>query len=123
EAHPWPLVFAGADQVDVAVTVYLSPRQKEHVNAALTGAVEQFARPVGEEIVLSALQQGNVWAAHAAFARQQGGRLRNRRGIADSDMTNASDQPRDKVGEQFFVAVAKRHAALSGHDDKLRSEE
>src|SRR5262249_8360640 len=84
-----------------------------HVDAALTCAVEQFARPIGEEIVFAALQQGNIRTAPAAFTRQQGGGCRDRRGIADSDMTDASDQPRDHVGEQLLVAVSPLHAVVS----------
>ncbi len=50
-------VVAGAHKVDVALAVDLPAGEKKYVDAALAGAIEQFARAIGEEIVLPALQQ------------------------------------------------------------------
>ena len=101
-------VLADLDQIDVALAVDLSAGEEEHVDAALAGAVEQFARAVGPESVLAAAQQRHVRPPVSAFARQQRGGRRDRRGIADRDMAHVADQPRDHVGEQFFGAEVKR---------------
>ena len=76
------LVVADADEVDVALAVDLAAGQKEHVDAALAGAVEQLARAVGEEGVRAALQQRDVGApgrARAPAARRLPGSATRRR--------------------------------------------
>src|SRR5664279_2030096 len=60
EAHLRMIVVAGRYQIDVALAVDLPAGEEEHIDAALPGAVEQFARAVGEEIMLAALQQRHV---------------------------------------------------------------
>src|SRR5262245_11909850 len=103
KSHLWMRVIPGAHQVDIAAAINLSAREEEDIDAALARTVEQLAGAISEEIVLAALQQGDVWAAATAFARQQCRRCRNWRGIADSDVSNVSDQSRDDVGEQLLV--------------------
>ncbi len=56
------LVVADADEVDVARAVDLAAREKEYVDTALAGTVEQFAPAVGEE----ALAGGCRAATHRA---------------------------------------------------------
>src|SRR5262249_54888610 len=53
----WPLIVPDANEVDIAGSVDLASRQKEYVDAALAGTVEQLAPAIGEKIVLAALQQ------------------------------------------------------------------
>src|SRR5215472_14030903 len=53
-------VIADANQIDIAVAVDLAAGEKEHVDAALAGAVKQFARAVGEESVRAAAEQRHV---------------------------------------------------------------
>ena len=98
------------DQIDVAVAVDLPAGQKEHVDAALAGAVEQFARAVGEEIVLAAAAAATRRAARRPRSRASSAAVAgDRRGIADRDVAHVADQPRDHVGEQFLGA--ERHAS------------
>src|SRR5205823_1800052 len=47
-------VVADADEIDVALAVDLSAREKKHVDTALAGAVEEFASAIGEEVLLPA---------------------------------------------------------------------
>jgi hypothetical protein len=51
------IVVADADEIDVARAVDLAAGKKEHVDAALAGAVEQLAPAVGEEHVFAAAEQ------------------------------------------------------------------
>ena len=80
------------DEIDVALAVDFAAGQEEHVDAALAGAVEQFAPAIGEEIVLAALQQRDIGHAAAARSGQQRRRGRDRRGVADGDMADVADQ-------------------------------
>ncbi len=105
------VVVADADQIDVALAVDLAAGEKEHVDAALAGAVEQFARAVGEEGVGAAAEQRDVRLAATALARQQRRRCRDRRRGADRDVAHVADQPADHVGEQFLVAESCFQAA------------
>ena len=98
------LVVADADEIDVALAVDLAAGQKEHVDAALPGAVEQFARAVGEEGVRRGCRAARRKACRRPLAREQRRGRRNRRSGADRDMTHVADQPADDVGEQFLVA-------------------
>src|SRR6516164_2646475 len=68
KAHRRVLVVADADEVDVALAVNLSAREKEHVDAALAGAVEQLAPAVGEKALPAAAQQRDLRLAVAARA-------------------------------------------------------
>src|SRR6516162_1260306 len=67
-------VFADADEIDIAFAVDLAAGEEEHVDAALTGAVEQFARAIGEESMRPAAEQRNVGSTQilkiCAFTRQ-----------------------------------------------------
>src|SRR5215470_14993064 len=76
------IVIADADQIDIAFAVDLAAGEKEHVDAPLAGAVEQFARAVGEEGVRAAAEQRNVRLAVADFPRQKRSGCRNRRSRA-----------------------------------------
>jgi hypothetical protein len=69
----------------------------------LARAIEQLATAVGEEIVLAALEQGNVRAPVAALACKQCSGSGNWRCIADRDVTYITDQPRNDVGKKFFA--------------------
>src|SRR5204863_5426420 len=51
------VVIADADEIDVARAIDLPAREEKHVDAALAGAVEQFAPTVGEDIVPPAAKQ------------------------------------------------------------------
>src|SRR5262245_27831380 len=97
-------LLAYANDVDVARAVDLSAREEEHVDAALTGAVEQLAPAVGEEALPAAAQQRDLRLAVAARARQQRGRGRNGRGRADRRVAGAADQAGNDVGKQLLVA-------------------
>ena len=61
--------------------VDLPAGEKEHVDAALAGAIEQFAAAVGEEALAAAAEQRDVGPAVAALARQQRGGGGDRRGV------------------------------------------
>ncbi len=114
------VVIADADEIDVAFAVDLSAGQKEHIDAALAGAVEQFARAVGEKGVSAAAEQRDVRPSMTAFAGEQRRGRRNGRGGADRDMAHIlavllailADQPANHVGEEFLVAKSfSRRAA------------
>src|ERR1700674_185740 len=98
------LIVADADEVDVPLPVDLSAGEKEHVDAALAGAIEQFASAVGEEGVRPAAEQRYVRPSMAERARQERRRRRDRRGIADRHMPGVADQPGDDGGQKLFVA-------------------
>src|ERR1700728_2565985 len=121
------VVVADADQIDVAFAVDLATGEKELVDAALAGAVEQFARAVGEKSMGAAAEQRDVRLAAAALARQQSRRCRYRRRGADGDVAHIADQPADHVGEQFLVAEGffRRRAAhartVAGSRQNLRA--
>src|SRR3974390_1364677 len=86
KAYPRGRVVTGRHKVDVSLAVDLSAGEEEHVDPTLPGAVEQFARAVGEEVVLAALQERDVGTPVAiALPREQRGSRRDRRGIADRD--------------------------------------
>ena len=80
-------------------------REKEHVDAALAGAVEQLAPAVGEEVCCrlpsSDTRAGRCRARAPAAPRSPGSARRCRWRVA-----RVADQPGDRVGEQFFVAEA-----------------
>src|SRR5262245_66471900 len=86
-------VVACAHKIDIAITIYLSAREKENIDATLACAIEQFTRPVGEKIVFPALQQRYIWAASPAFACEQRCGCRNWRGIPNGHMTDVPDLP------------------------------
>ena len=58
--------------------VDLPAREKEYVDAALSGAIEQLPPSIGEERVPPAAKEGDVGLAAAACTREQRGRRRNR---------------------------------------------
>src|SRR6185437_7659379 len=89
----------------------------------LAGAVEQFARAVGEEIVFAALQQRDVRLSVSARASQQRGGCRDRRSIADRDMPHVADQPRNHVGEQLLGEEVHLIPPLKGEGGSARSAE
>jgi len=66
-------VIADADQIDIALAVDLAAGQKEHIDPALPGAVEQFASAVGEEGVLPAAEERDVRPAVAFLASDGAG--------------------------------------------------
>ena len=105
KAHRRVLVVADADEVDVALTVDLSAREEEHVDAALAGAVEQLAPAIGEEALPAAAQQRDLRPAVAALARQQRRRGRDGRGRADRHVTGIADQSGNDAGKQLLLAV------------------
>src|SRR5262249_53910442 len=82
EAHLRVFIVSNTDEVDVAFAVDLSAGQEEYIDPSLTGAVEQLAPAVSEEIMLPALQQRHVRPSTAALARKQCGRCWDRRHVA-----------------------------------------
>src|SRR6266446_2943059 len=104
KAHARLFIVADAYEVDVAGAIDLAAGQKEYVDAALARTVEQLASAVGEEIVLAALEQRHVGHPAAARPREQCRHGRNRRRIADRDVTHVADHARDHVGEEILVA-------------------
>jgi putative tricarboxylic transport membrane protein len=116
EAHARLIVVADADQIDVALSVDLAAGKKEHIDATLTGAIEQFAPAIGEEHVAAAAEQRHVRLAAAALACEQRRGCGDRRGIADRHVAHVADQPDDHVGEKFFGAeVHLRRRAWRRH--------
>src|SRR5207253_2552032 len=81
-------------------------RQKKDVEAALAGAVKQFARAIGEERVRAAAKKRHERFARimqiGALARQERGGCGNRRSRANSDMTRVTDQSANDVGKQLL---------------------
>src|SRR6516164_4677736 len=79
KAHLRVRIVTGRHEVDVALAVDLSAGEEEHVDPTLPGAVEKFARAVGEEVVLAALQERDVGTPAAiALPREQRGGRRDR---------------------------------------------
>src|SRR6266566_3685588 len=99
EADLRPLIVADIDEIDIAFAVDLDAGQKEYVDAALAGAVEQFACAVGKERVRAAAEQRHERFATTPFSRQQRGSCGNRRSRANRNMTRVTDQPADDVGQ------------------------
>src|SRR4029077_2121351 len=106
---------ADIDEIDIALAVDLATGQKEYVDAALAGAIKQFARAVGKERVRAAAKKRHERFATAAFACQERGSCGNRRSRANGDMTRVTDQPADDVGEQFLIAKSFRLRAFHRH--------
>src|SRR5215471_21740980 len=71
-------VIADAHKVDVGLAVDLAAGEKKHVNPTLTGAIEQFAPALGEEIMVAAFEDRHVRPAAAACPREQCSRRRDR---------------------------------------------
>src|ERR1041385_1903418 len=113
------LRLADADEIDVAFAVDLAARQEEHVDAALAGAVEQFAAAVGEEGVFGAAEQRDVGPVEielaAAGAGEQRRCRRNRRGVADRDVLHDADQVGAHGGEQLLVAEVLAMSGIGCH--------
>src|SRR5207302_9988611 len=116
ETNLGPLIVADADQIDIAFAVDLSAGQKKDVDAALAGAVKQFARAIGEDRVRAAAKKRHERFARimqiGAFAREERGGCGNRRSRANGDMTRVTDQSADDVGKQFLVAERFRLRAF-----------
>src|SRR6266568_6716649 len=64
KANLGPLIVADIDEIDIAFAIDLSAGQKKDVDAALAGAVKQFARAIGEERVRAAAKK-----RHERFVR------------------------------------------------------
>ena len=101
-------VVAGADKVDVGLSVDLRAAQEEHVDAALAGAVEHFAPAVGERVVGAAVDHGDQQPAMGEFTHQQGGGARNRRRGAHRHVPGAVQHAGDHADQELV--------RRSGHD-------
>src|SRR5262249_31692875 len=97
------IVVANAHKIDVALAGHLPARKKKYIDAALARAIEQLTPAVGEEVVLAALQEGNVRPPFPAFAREQRCGCRNWRCITNRDMTRITDQSCNDVRKKLFV--------------------
>src|SRR5215213_10227543 len=73
ETHVRLFVVADADEVDVALAVDLAAGEEEHVDTALSGAVEQLAPAIGKEHVVAAAEQRHVRPPATALAQRQRG--------------------------------------------------
>ncbi len=92
-----------AHEVDVRLAVDLRAAQKEIIDAALPGEVEELARALSERIAFALVQARDADRV-ALRAQQFAGGGGNRRGRADGDVICVGDEPRDYAGKELFVA-------------------
>ncbi len=99
--------MAKADEVDIGFAVDLDAAQKEDVDAALPGAVEELAAAIGEGVVAAAVEDRHLHALRALLLRQQRRRGRDRRCGADRDMAHALDPAGENGGQQLLRTIAE----------------
>src|SRR6185436_2853036 len=111
-AHRSTRIATGAHQIDIALAIDLSATQKERVDSALRGKIEQFDAAAGEKIVFRRAEQGDAHRPDGLRAGQQCARAWYWRCRADRDMRTTLQQARDdrdqKLGPAEFA-----HAAAS----------
>ena len=117
-AHAAVGIVAGADQVDIALAVDLAAAEKERIDAALRGAIEQFDGAIGEEIMLARAEHDDAhpWQPARLVARPQQHRAggRDRRGGADRDQPHAREQIGNRSDQDFArTCFAHAHATAS----------
>ena len=105
-------IVADAHQVDVAGPIDLAAAEEEGIDAALGGAIEEFAIAVGEEAVGPAAEHGDPHRPAGAGARQEGRRAGDRRGRADRHVTDALQQAGDGMNQDFLGARLGHSAAF-----------
>ena len=98
-------VVAGADQVDIAFAVDLSPAEEERIDAALASSVEQLRTAVVERVVGAAAKNAGLSCTVAYRLDQQRCAAGDRRCRADCDVAATVQHPRDGADQQFFACV------------------
>ena len=91
---------AGADEIDVGAAVDLHATQKERVDAALSGAVEEFPPAVGHVAVRPAAEHTDLGPAATALPREPGGGGGYGGRGPDRDTAEALEHPGDDVDEE-----------------------
>src|SRR6516165_8541149 len=104
-------VVADDVEIDIAAAIDLHAREEEYVDPALSGAVEELAPAIGEEIVLGTLLQRNRHPIRRKALRQKCRRGRYRRGGPDGDVTRAGDEALDDGDEHFLRLDVERGLA------------
>ena len=112
-------VVADTDQVDVGFAVDLATAEKEDVDTAAPGCIENLTAAVGMAVEALGAENGDAQVPAATLARKHGSSGRDGRDCAGNHVTVIGQAPRKHGNQQLAVAVGGRRHRLFGGDGLL----